>query len=265
MNILARHWRLIRIFVVATISTQLEYRVNFLMAVLGSLTTAGTALLGLGVIFGQPGMSSIGGWNFKEALLVTAFYLLTSGVIEVFIRPNMSEIAEAIRTGNMDFALLKPIDAQFNISTRHINILRVPDILIGIGLLAYAISGISVTILGIFLSVLMYLSSIIIVYCLWLALSTTAFWFVKTQNATELFQGVFGAARFPVTAFPVPVRALLTFVIPIAFVTTVPAQALIGKLTPLLALTSPLVALLLFGASRWFWLKAVSSYTSASS
>lgn len=265
MSLLAKHWRLIRIFVVATISTQLEYRANFFMAVLGSITTAGTALLGMGVVFGQPGTTNIGGWEFKEALLVTGFYLLTSGFIEVFVRPNMSEIAEAIRTGNMDFTLLKPIDAQFNISTRHVNILRLPDLFIGIGLLTYAIYNIEVTFIGLLIATLMYFSSIVIVYCIWLALSTTAFWFVKTQNATELFQGVFGAARFPITAFPVPIRILLTFVIPIAFITTVPAQALTGKLTPVLALVSPLVTLLVFVLSRWFWLKAVSSYTSASS
>ncbi|MBB5233325.1 ABC-2 family transporter protein [Deinococcus budaensis] len=262
---MTRYLRLIRIFTGATLSAQLEYRANFLGAVLASVGEAGVALLGIAVLFGQPELDTVGGWTFHEALLVTGLFMLTEGVISVFIQPNMSKIAEAVRTGSMDFTLLKPIDAQFGVSTRHLNVLRVTDLLIGAGLIGYAASHLTVTPGGLAGAALLYLSAVVIVYCIWLALSTTAFWFVKTQNASELFNGVFGAARFPVTAFPVPVRALLTFVVPVAFITTVPAQAMTGTLTPALALASPLVAAALFVLTRLFWLRAVASYTSASS
>ncbi|GAA5512028.1 hypothetical protein Dcar01_00742 [Deinococcus carri] len=262
---MTRYLRLIRIFTGATLAAQLEYRANFVGAVLASLGQVGVALLGIGVLFGQPGTTTVGGWTFHEALLVTGFFMLTEGVISVFIQPNLSKIAEAVRTGSMDFTLLKPIDAQFNVSTRSLNMLRVTDLLIGVALIGYAASHLSVTPGGVLAAAVLYLSAVVIVYCIWLALSTTAFWFVKTQNASELFSGVFGAARFPVTAFPLPVRAFLTFVVPVAFITTVPAQALTGRLPPALALASPLVAAALFVLTRLFWRRAVASYTSASS
>lgn len=262
---MTRYFRLIRIFTGATISAQLEYRANFLGAVLASLGEVGVALLGISVLFFQPGTQTVGGWTFREALLVTGFFMLTEGFISVVIQPNMSRIAEAVRTGSMDFTLLKPIDSQFNVSTRNLNVLRIPDILIGLGLIVYAASGLTISPVGVLQAAVLYLSALVIVYCIWLGLSTTAFWFVKTQNASELFNGVFGAARFPVTAFPVPVRFLLTFVVPVAFITTVPAQAMTGHLSPTLALASPVVAALLFVATRLFWLKTVGSYTSASS
>ncbi|GHF57243.1 ABC-2 type transport system permease protein [Deinococcus metalli] len=260
-----RYLRLVRIFTGATVAAQLEYRANFVGAVLASLGQVGVALLGIGVLFGQPGTTSVGGWSFREALLVTGFYMLTEGFIAVFVQPNMSRIAEAVRTGAMDFTLLKPIDAQFGVSTRHLNVLRVPDMVIGVGLIVSAASALTVTPGSALAAALLYASALVIVYCIWLGLSTTAFWFVKTQNVTELFSGVFGAARFPATAFPVPVRFLLTFVVPVAFVTTVPAQALTGQLGVTLALTSPLVAAALLLVTRLFWRYAVASYTSASS
>jgi ABC-2 type transport system permease protein len=260
-----RYLRLVRIFTGATVAAQLEYRANFVGAVLASVGQVGVALLGVGVLFGQPGTTSVGGWSFREALLVTGFYMLTEGFIAVFVQPNMSKIAEAVRTGSMDFTLLKPIDAQFNVSTRNLNVLRAPDILIGLGLIGYSSAALTVTPVSVLAAGLLYVSALVIVYCIWLGLSTTAFWFVKTQNVTELFSGVFGAARFPTSAFPVPVRFLLTFVVPVAFVTTVPAQALTGHLGLTLALASPLVAAVLLLVTRQFWRYAVASYTSASS
>ena len=175
---MTRYLRLVQIFVGATVAAQMEYRANFVGAMLGSLVEAGVALLGIGVVFGQPGITSIGGWSFREALLVTGFYVLTTRVINVLIQPNMRRIAEAIRTGSMDFTLLKPIDAQFNVSTRNVNLLRVPDFVIGLGLVVYAASGLHVTFGGSLAATLLYLSAVVIAYCILLALSTTAFWFV---------------------------------------------------------------------------------------
>ena len=58
---------------------------------------------------------------------------------------------------------------------------------------------------------------------------------------------------------------IFTFIIPIAFITTVPAEAIVGRATPGSALTALLVAGLLVAVSRWFWRFALRNYTSASS
>lgn len=76
---MTRYLRLIRIFTGATISAQLEYRANFIGAVLSSLGQVGVALLAIGVLFGQ-GSDTVGGWTFREALLVTGFFILTEGL-----------------------------------------------------------------------------------------------------------------------------------------------------------------------------------------
>ncbi|MBA2363889.1 MAG: ABC-2 family transporter protein, partial [Chloroflexia bacterium] len=104
-----------------------------------------------------------------------------------------------------------------------------------------------------------------IVYAVWFMLSTTAFWFVKVGNVTELFNGLFRAGQFPVAALPGWVRLMFTFLIPVAFVTTVPAEAIIGRWNVESVLGAGVVALLLLGVSRWFWTYAISKYTSASS
>jgi ABC-2 type transport system permease protein len=263
MNI-RRYLRLVRIFAGASISAQLEYRMNFVVNFVGSLLTAGGALFGLFVLYGdgQP----LGGWSYREAMVVVGLYTLIQGFIGALLTPNLNSIGEGVRTGTLDFTLLKPIDAQFLVSTRNVNIFRLTDVVVGVGLIVWAVRQLpNVTTGGLIVGIGLVAASLVMVYAVWLMLTTTAFWFVKVANLTDLFSSLFRAGQMPVSAFPGWVRLLFTFVVPIAFITTVPAQAIVGRATPGSALVAIIVAVLLVAASRWFWGFAVRNYTSASS
>ena len=144
----------------------------------------------------------IGGWTYREAVVIVGLFTFVQGFIGAFLRPNLNRIAEAVRLGTMDFTLLKPIDTQFLVSAREVNVFRLADMLIGLGITAWAISGFSsVHAPGLALGLVLLIAALLIVYALWFILSTTAFWFVNVANVTELFSGVFQAGQFPVTAF----------------------------------------------------------------
>jgi ABC-2 type transport system permease protein len=152
------------------------------------------------------------------------------------------------------------------VSSRNVNIFPLFNIVVGIGIVAWALSGIPGTSAsGVLLGVILIGAALVIVYAIWFMLTTTAFWFVRVENITELFNGVFRAGQFPVTVFPGWIRIFFTFVVPVAFITTVPAEALIGRFDQTAAATAAGVALLLLIAARLLWRWAVGSYTSASS
>jgi ABC-2 type transport system permease protein len=67
-----------------------------------------------------------------------------------------------------------------------------------------------------------------------------------------------------VTIFPGWLRPVLTFVVPIAFAVTVPAQALTDQLGVRSVLLSVGLAALFLAGSRAFWLVALRRYTGAS-
>ncbi|HVC81656.1 MAG TPA: ABC-2 family transporter protein [Chloroflexota bacterium] len=71
--------------------------------------------------------------------------------------------------------------------------------------------------------------------------------------------------RFPVDAYPLWLRRVLTFVVPVALVTTVPAEALTGHLATLVPLVSVLTATLMVWLSTRLWRLGLGQYTSASS
>ncbi len=261
---LLRYAKLAGIFAAASISAQLEYRVNFVMSLIGSILTAGGALFGLLILTGEG--EPVGGWSYREAIVVVGLFTLVQGYIGAFLYPNLNKIAEAIRTGTMDFNLMKPIDAQFLVSARNINVFRLVDVLVGLALIIWALIRLpNVTASGLVLGTLLVVSSLTIVYAIWFMLTTTAFWFVKVENITELFGSLFRAGQFPVTVFPGWIRFLFTFIVPVAFITTVPAEVLIGRADLVTVGSAFAVALVLLVASRLLWRWAVGSYTSASS
>src|SRR5439155_1664041 len=70
----------------------------------------------------------------------------------------------------------------------------------------------------------------VIVYCFWLIITTSAFWIVRMDQLVELFQGVYQTGRWPVGIYPTWLRFGLTFLVPIAFAVTVPAEAVASRL-----------------------------------
>jgi ABC-2 type transport system permease protein len=108
-------------------------------------------------------------------------------------------------------------------------------------------------------------SAMVLIYAIWSLLHTLAFWFVKVDNISQFFYAIFQTAPFPATAFPPRLRFVFTFVIPVAFMTTVPASAAAGAVDWRFGIASPIVA----GFSLWlahrFWQRALRHYSSASS
>lgn len=209
----------------------------------------------------------IGGWTYNQVLVVLGLFSIFTGVMEAFFRPNITAMIEQVRDGTFDFVLVKPVNAQFYSSFHSLTMWRIVDILAGAGVIVYALNAMQIVPapLEILAFAALLLLALVIVYSFWLAMMTMAFWFVKVDNLAELFYSFYETARFPISVYSGWLRAALTFVIPIAFITTVPASALLGLLNPNELFVAMFLAfLLLFGTNR-LWNFAIRSYASASS
>lgn len=260
-----RYLRVLGVFYKAAVLTDLEYRANFITNVVLSVLSIGWSIAAVWVFFLHT--DTIGGWRFHELLVVLGLFLLFLGLVDTFMVPNVQDLMEHIRLGTMDFILTKPINSQFHASLRRINIWRFVDVLLGLGVLVYGLGQVAErpSPAAVLLLVLLCLCAALILYALVMLLVTSAFWFVQLENVMELLFTFYEAGRFPVSIFPGWMRAVLTFVVPIAFVTTVPASVVLGRLNPLFALYSVGVTAVLFTICVLFWQYAVRHYSSASS
>ncbi|MFL6030849.1 MAG: ABC transporter permease [Gaiellaceae bacterium] len=260
MNALRVSWLFLKIGVI----NELQYRVNFFVQLLQSFIQVGTALVMLSLVYSHT--TALNGWTQPELLSLIGIQVLLGGFIHAFIQPNMQRLMQDVQEGTLDYALTKPEDSQLLISVRMVRIWQVVEILSGVILLGFGLAGVEESV-GVWDAVAFGIAIVIggvLVYCFWLIMTTGAFWIVRMENVLELFEGIYQTGRWPVTVYPGWLRYSVTFLVPIGFAVTVPAEALTSRLeweTLVLALAFGAV---LFAFTRWFWHFGLRHYSGAS-
>jgi ABC-2 type transport system permease protein len=260
-----RYFKLFAIFLKSNLLVELEYRANFVAQTLLGLFSVVITFVSVAVIYLHT--DQIGGWTYDQALVIVALFTLIDGLIEVILQPNINKIIQMVREGTMDFVLTKPVNSQFIATLRYAQYSGLASVAAGIAIMFFAFGRLNYTpdASAWALFALMMTAALIIVYSIWLAMAALSFWFVRIDNLTVLFRTLYDTARFPVGVFPALLRFALTFLLPVAFMTTFPAQAVLGNLDALTLIAAIVVAAALFTFSAWFWRRAVLSYSSASS
>jgi len=260
---MGRYFHVLKLFWGAAIAAELEYRINFVLAAVSSLGNLAGSLFGL-FLFYRTGYR-FSGYSWEEALVVLGIFTLLQGFSSTFLDPNLSRIVDRVQQGTLDFVLLKPISSQFWLSANTVSPWGIPDLIFGAVLVLYAANKLGVEIGNYFLTAIPLLFGTITLYSIWFMLGATSIWFVKIYNVTEVLQGLLEAGRFPMAAYPAAYRFFFTFVVPVAFLTTVPAEAMLGRGEIVWIAGAGILAIGLLFFSRYFWQFALRFYTSASS
>jgi ABC-2 type transport system permease protein len=258
-----RYLNLIQIFWKTAIASELEYRLNFVFAALSSLGGLAGSLFSL-FLFYRKGYH-FQGWRWEEALIVVGVFTFLEGFASTFLASNLNRIVKHIQNGTLDFVLLKPISSQFWLSFHSFSLWGLPDLGFGLAIIIYAGSLLGVGIGAYLLAAIPLLFGVTIMYSLWFMLGATSIWFTKIYNITEVLKGLLAAGRFPIGAYPATYRFFFTFVVPVTFLTTVPAETLLGRVDPLWIISGGCLAIGLLLLSSQVWRFALRFYTSASS
>lgn len=260
-----RYVRLLGVQLRASALLASQYRVDFIADGIMSLFWAATAVIPLFVVYRNRSAPGIPDWSFAESLVVIGWFIFLQGVLEGAINPGLTAVVDHVRKGTMDFILLKPADAQFLVSTSKFHLWRVMSFVTATGVFAWAFYQLKrwPTPLGVLQAVVLLMSATLILYSLWILIVSAAFFVVKVDNLTYLFTSIFDAARWPSSVFRGVLAFIFTFIVPLALMTTYPAQALLGRLTGGALVASVGGAVLFALAARGVWLLSIRRYTSA--
>lgn len=262
-----RYIRLVIMFFKATLQNEMAYRFNFIINILNSVLGLAAGIGGIYILYANK--ETLNGWSFLETLALLGVYMTVQASKALVFGPSFNKLAGMggeIETGTFDNTLLRPIPVQFHISVRSWSIWAVFDFIIGIGITITAATqlGIKYSILDVAAFVISLAISLAIIYSVMLFLSSVAFWYRGTF-LLWILDDILQTGRYPVGIYPGFIKLILTWVIPVGFIVTVPAEILTGKSSYVMPACGVALAAVLFVAASVFFRRSLNKYTSASS
>jgi len=272
------YFRVLLTFARNSLIRDMTFRGNFLIETISSTSWIFMNLGFYTLIFRYTPMLGEGtGWGKYQFFLFLSTTLVINSLMQIFFMRNAHEFSELIRTGTLDFALVKPIDTQFLISFGRVEWSSLGNLAVGLMLMVYALwrvdyvpGPVQVVLYPIYL-----LSGVAILYSLMITLATTAVWLGRNQTLYNFWFYITNFSRYPMEIysgrFGTPLRRFFTFIIPVLIVVNVPARLLVRPLDPrstedwLLPVFAVFATLASLAASRWVFNRALLSYRSASS
>lgn len=257
--------KLLSTFLKVNLQMSLAYRADTVVNILLNLMWLGWELLGLSIIFNNT--TSLGGWGIGELIALLGVFRLVNTLMAALIWPNTEKFNQSVRDGSLDYSLLQPVNSMFLVTFSRITVWRAWDLVLAFILIVAGIrmAGDIVTPLSVLTFLLLTISGGIVIYSLWIVLIAFTFWFTKFDNNVTILQALLDAGRYPVTVYPIWLRIIVTYLIPIAVATTVPLQALRGELNLQRVLVFLGVGVASFWIASLVWKAGVKRYSGASS
>lgn len=251
----------------AQLRSQMQYKVSFLLALVGSFLSCVTEFGVVLVLFSR--IQLLAGWSLAEVALLYGLSGSCFAIAELFAAA-LDNFQTYIVRGTFDRVLVRPRGALLQVIAEDFALRRLGRVaqaalvlVIALGLLNISLSLDKMLVLA-----LATLSGTIIYFAIFVLGATFCFWTVQAKEVTHVFTyGGDSVASFPLDIYRGSVRRFFTFVVPLAFVNYEPALFLLGRPDPLglpdaVRLLSPLVAVVMALLARFGWQLGVRHYQS---
>jgi ABC-2 type transport system permease protein len=265
-----RYLRLLGAFARFGLTRELAFRWNFLVKMFVEVLWLGIILAFYRTVFTKT--SVVADWSEPQYLFFVGCYFALLALIEMLFLENCNQFADLVRSGDLDFFLLKPIDEQFLLTFRNVEWSSAPNVVMGV-----VVMGLGLVQLGwpfdlgqLLLFLGLFTCGTIIAYSFLVLLMSVSIWLVRNQSLYELWWLFTSLVRYPreifMRSWAAPVGMVFTYAIPILLVVNVPAS-LIAKnlLDPQLVGLMIVTTVVLLIVSRRFFQYALRRYRSASS
>jgi ABC-2 type transport system permease protein len=263
MNRILYYARIYRQYLALNIERAMAFRVHFFLLILLDVFFYSVTLLTIDFTFSQVG--PLNGWTREHFLFFASFMLAVDQLHMTFLSESFWIFSVDLRTGALDFTLLRPANPIFITFFRFIRVGSLMLFFIPLGLLIYFGMQLGLTPLAWGALPVMVLCSLALVVAIEIALLMSAFWLVDSTGVNFLRMQLQDISRWPDFVYQTTLRRFFTFAVPVLLASTMPVRFLFNQsewpgVLLLLAFTAVGIALISF-----FWRRGLRRYESASS
>lgn len=210
------------------------------------------------------GTKSLAGYDIYQVM----FFFLTFNLIDVssqFLFREVYRFRQQVISGTFDLTLAKPINPLFRVlmgGADIVDFITIPPLVFAVWYVGSYLSPSPVTIL---IYILLIFNGIIIAASFYIFIISFGIITLEVDHATMIYRDIEDLGKLPIDIYREPLKSVVTYLIPIGVMVTLPAKVFMGLISPAGVLTGISLGLGLFFLAVKFWNYAVRFYTSASS
>lgn len=238
----------------------LAYRANFYNNILSSLSWGIFTFISMMLLTAR--VSHVSGWSRYEILLLTAVYSMFIGIFHTFFSRNFERIARAIRFGEVDLLLIKPIDTQWLLSVSQVNFASITRVAAAVAFMMYLQPriGFNVDFVSVLAAALGLFIGLLVVYSIWYIVVTLTIWSNDLSNLVEVLYSVTSIGRYPASMVRDALGYAFALIFPLSLVAVVPTALLIDRFTVVEGIGLLISSVVLLLLSRLFWIRSLKIY-----
>ncbi|MGW1979294.1 ABC transporter permease [Streptomyces sp. NPDC001889] len=252
------------------IRSTLAYRASFVMATLASFAVTGFDFLAILLMFSH--IDVLGGFTLAEIAFLYGAVSTSFGLTDLALG-TVDRLGRRVRDGTLDTLLVRPAPVLAQIAADRFALRRLGRVLQGTLVLAYGLYAVDVdwTLLKVLMVPMMVLSGAGIFAAVFVGGAAFQFW---AQDAAEVQNSfTYGGStmlQYPPSVFAQDLVRGVTFVVPLAFVSWLPALHILERPYPLdvpqwFAFLPPLIAVGCCWLASLAWRVGLRSYRSTGS
>lgn len=253
------------VLVRAQVGAQWQYRGSFVVQAVGQFLATFVDFIMLLLLFQR--FPNIAGWTLGEVAFLYGLGGLAFGISDL-ICGGFDSLSKMIRLGTFDRVLTRPVGTFAQVLASDVQIRRLGKIAQGLITLGLALSWVEIawTAPKVLVLVSAVVAGVVIFTAIWVIGAAITFWTVETSEVTNVFTyGGEALVSYPMPIYAEGIRRFFTFVVPLVFVSYLPALYILERpdplgLPPALQLCSPIVAVAFLLVARFCWALGVRHY-----
>ncbi|MBV8087410.1 MAG: ABC-2 family transporter protein [Chloroflexi bacterium] len=245
--------------------SQKAYPVSFVMLTGAMLFGTSLDFVTIAIIFTR--LPRLGGFSLYEVALLYGISGVSFAITDLALGA-VDLLPDYIRLGTLDTLLLRPLGILYQIATSELALRRAGKLGQSVAVLLLALVGLHIawTPAKLGMLLLTLVTGPLLFGSIWVACTAHVFWTIDTgEVANAFYYGGNLFAQYPVDLFGRWLRDLMTFVLPLAFVSYEPALYILDKADPFglpgfVPLLTPAVALAAVAVAAVVWHAGLRRY-----
>lgn len=261
---MSKYLTLYKAFIKASLVADLEYRANLTIRFVTDIFWYAAQILTFETIFAHT--DRVGSWNLEQTRVFLGVLFIVDAFYMILFSENLDKMSDRVRKGELDLLLAKPVNSQFMLSTQRVNTAITGNLILGTSWFVYALSGLpDYNVLNLLWLLILIPAGLMTLYAIRFAFCSTAVVFTRSENLQYIFFQLYRLGMRPDSIYQPWLKTVVLTILPVAFVASVPATAVMeAPNLPLFLWVIGWSATLVYLSGK-FWRFCLKHYSSASS